>query len=57
MSVYTHSPKSILKAATVFCFAVFIATVFAAPALAQSEQPVDEEYTRLIKEATTKPEF
>ncbi len=57
MSLYKHSPKSILKAASVFCLAVFTAAVVAAPALAQSEQPADEEYTRLIKEATTKTEF
>jgi hypothetical protein len=57
MSVHKHLSKIIFKTAAVFCIIVFTATVLYTPASAQSEQPVDEEYTRLIKEATTKPEF
>ncbi len=39
-------------------FAFFLLTVTAAgAALAQSKQPMDEEYARLVKEWTTRPEF
>src|ERR1700676_359048 len=39
-------------------FAFLLLTVIAAgAALAQSKQPMDEEYARLVKEWTTRPEF